>query len=147
VRKTLEILQGFFAFRLLEFFVLPAKSLDSSRRINQLLFPSIERMALGADFNPNILLRGTGRDFISASTFDHGLKIVGMDIFFHLKESSFVSLIPELFIIHHWCGFSRTSKKNFSPRKARKTRKKRLGRFNFVVFVFFVVWAFLSDSH
>jgi len=90
----------------LELLVFPAKSLDSSSRVNQLLFPGIERVAFGADFNPDFLFRGTSGDFISAGAFNDCFMILGMDIFLHRRASSLIDLIPEFYIIHQRWNFS-----------------------------------------
>lgn len=40
----------------LEFFIFPSKSFNAAGRIHQLLFTGVERVALGADFNPDFFL-------------------------------------------------------------------------------------------
>ena len=67
--------------------LLQAKTLvepiNTSTGVNQLLLAGIERVALGADFNTNILLsRASGKD-ITASAADRGLFVIGMDTFLH----------------------------------------------------------------
>ena len=68
-------------------FLLNAESLvetvNTSTGVNQLLLAGIERVALGADFNLDVLLGGTGRKDVATSTTDRGLFVSGMDAFLH----------------------------------------------------------------
>lgn len=68
--------------------LLQAKSLvepiNASTGIDQLLLASVEGMALGADFNLNVLLRGTGRENVATGTADRSLFVLGMDTFLHV---------------------------------------------------------------
>ena len=68
--------------------LLQAKSLvetvNTSTSIDQLLLAGIERVALGADFNTDVLLGGTGRKDVATSTADRSLFVVGMDAFSHV---------------------------------------------------------------
>ena len=68
-------------------FLLQAKTLvepiNTSTGVNQLLLAGIERVALGADFNTNILLGRAGGKNITASAADRGLFVIGMDTFLH----------------------------------------------------------------
>ena len=50
-------------------------------------------MALGADFNSDVLLSGTGLDHITACAGDSGLNVVGMNSFFHYWGTSLSSII------------------------------------------------------
>ena len=59
------------------------ETVNTSAGINELLLAGEERMALGADFNSDILLSGTGLDHVAAGTGDRGLLIVGMDTLSH----------------------------------------------------------------
>ena len=67
--------------------LLQAKSLiepiNTSTGVNQLLLAGIERVALGADFNTNILLGGAAGKDVAASAPDRGLFVIGMDTFLH----------------------------------------------------------------
>ena len=67
--------------------LLQAKSLvetiNTSTGVNQLLLAGIERVALGANFNTDILLGGTGGKSVTAGAADGGLLVVGMDAFSH----------------------------------------------------------------
>ena len=69
-------------------FLLQAKTLvetvNTSTGVNQLLLAGIERVALGADLNTDVLLGGTGGKNVTTSTTDGGLFVVRMDAFFHL---------------------------------------------------------------
>ena len=58
--------------------------INASTGVNQLLLAGIERVALGADFNTNVLLgRAAGKN-ITASAADRGLFVIGMDTFLHI---------------------------------------------------------------
>ena len=60
------------------------ETVNTSTGIYQLLFAGIEGMALRADFNLNVLLRGTGREDVATGTADRGLFVLGMDTFLHV---------------------------------------------------------------
>ncbi len=60
------------------------ETVDTSTGVNQLLLAGIERVALGADFNPDVLLGGAGRKDIATGTANCGLFVFGMDTFLHL---------------------------------------------------------------
>ena len=64
------------------------EALDASAGIDQLLLAREERVALGADFNLDVLLRGKHLDDVAAVAGDRGLFAVRMDAFschdFHL---------------------------------------------------------------
>ena len=68
--------------------LLQAKSLiepiNTSTGVNQLLLAGIERVALGADFNLDVLLGGTGRKDVATSTANRRLFVFGMDTFLHV---------------------------------------------------------------
>ena len=59
------------------------EAINTSTGVNQLLLAGIERVALGADLNTNVLLGRTGSKDIAASAADGGLFVVGMDTFLH----------------------------------------------------------------
>ena len=59
------------------------EAINTSTGVNQLLLAGIERVALGADFNTNVLLGGTGRKDVATGTADRGLFVLGMDTFLH----------------------------------------------------------------
>ena len=59
------------------------ETINTSTGVNQLLLAGIERVALGADFNSDVLLGGTGRKDVATSATDHGLFVSGMDAFLH----------------------------------------------------------------
>jgi hypothetical protein len=59
------------------------KTVHTSAGVNQLLSAGEKRMALGADFHPDILLGGTGLyDFATSTGNSCGL-VAGMDSLFH----------------------------------------------------------------
>ena len=68
-------------------FLLQTKSLvetiNTSTGVNQLLLAGIERVALGADFNTNLLLGGAGGESVATGATDRGLFVLGMDTFLH----------------------------------------------------------------
>ena len=70
-----------------DFVLLNTKSLvepiNASTGVNQLLLAGIERVALGADFNTDVLLGGASRKDVATSTTDGSLFVVGMDAFSH----------------------------------------------------------------
>jgi hypothetical protein len=68
----------------LKFFVLPAKSLNASGRIDQLLLAGIEGMALGANFDPDFAFCRTRKDLIAAGALYERLMILGVNVFLHL---------------------------------------------------------------
>ena len=55
----------------------------TSAGINELLLAGIERMALAADFDLHIALRGTSLYLGAASALDNALFIFGMNSFLH----------------------------------------------------------------
>ena len=57
------------------------EALDTSAGINQLLLAREERVALGADFNLDVLLRRKNLDDIAAVAGDRGLLAYRMDAF------------------------------------------------------------------
>ena len=69
------------------------EAVNTSACINKLLLTGVERMALGADFNSDVLLSGTGLDHITACAGDSGLNVVGMNSFFLYCGTSLSSII------------------------------------------------------
>lgn len=69
------------------------ESVNTSACINKLLLACVERMALRADFNLNILLCGASIDHIAASAGNSGIIILRMDTFFHFYTSFLNKLI------------------------------------------------------
>ena len=59
------------------------EAIDTSTGVNQLLLAGIERVALGADLNTDLLLSGASRKDITTSTANGSLFVVGMDTFLH----------------------------------------------------------------
>jgi len=75
--------------------LLQAKSLvetvNTSTGVNQLLLAGIERVALGAEFNLDVLLgRASGKD-VTASTTNGSLFVVGVDTFLHIVHLFLIS--------------------------------------------------------
>ena len=68
--------------------LLQAKSLvepiNTSTGVNQLLLAGIERVALGADLNADVLLGGASRKDVATGTANGSLFVVGMDTFLHV---------------------------------------------------------------
>ena len=60
------------------------ETINTSTGVNQLLLAGIERVALGADFNSDVLLGGTGRKDVATGTANRGLFVIGMDTFLHV---------------------------------------------------------------
>ena len=59
------------------------ETVNTSTSINQLLLAGIERVALGADFNFDVLFGGTGLDDFTTCASDRSLFVLGMDTFLH----------------------------------------------------------------
>lgn len=59
------------------------KFVNTSACVNKLLLTCVERMALGADFDLDILLSGLGLDNVAASTGNSGLLVIRMDTLSH----------------------------------------------------------------
>ena len=59
------------------------ETINTSTGVNQLLLAGVERVALGADLNADVLLSGTGRKDVTTSTANRGLFVIGMDTFLH----------------------------------------------------------------
>ena len=59
------------------------EAINASTGVNQLLLAGIERVALGADLNTNVLLGRTSGKDIAAGTADGVLFVLGMDTFLH----------------------------------------------------------------
>ena len=67
------------------------ESVNTSTGVNQLLLAGIERVALRADFNLDVLLgRASGKD-VTASTTNGSLFVVGVDTFLHIVHLFLVS--------------------------------------------------------
>ena len=67
------------------------EAINTSTGVNQLLLAGIERVALGADFNTNVLLGRTSGKDIAACTADSGLFVLGMDTFLHFVHLFLIS--------------------------------------------------------
>ena len=59
------------------------EALNTSAGVNQLLLTSVERMALGANFDVDLGLGGTSLDDVAASAGDGAVNVVRMDTLFH----------------------------------------------------------------
>ena len=59
------------------------ETIDTAAGVNQLLLAGVERVALGADFNAQLLLGGTGDESVTADAGDGNLLILRMDAFLH----------------------------------------------------------------
>src|SRR5699024_3730247 len=69
-------------------------------RINQLLLARIERMALGANFNADVLLRGTRVNHIAACAGNGRFLIVRMNIFHICHLFRLISAVIKLTLKH-----------------------------------------------
>ena len=74
--EAVSILPGLHAVALLE-------AVDTAAGVNQLLLAGKERVALGADFNAQLLLGGAGHEGIAAHAGDGRLLILRVDAFLH----------------------------------------------------------------
>ena len=76
-------------------FLLQTKSLvetiNTSTGVDQLLLAGVERVALRADLNTDLLLGGTGCENVAASAANRSLFVVGMDAFSHVVHLFLVS--------------------------------------------------------
>ena len=59
------------------------EALNTSAGVDQLLLTSVERMALGANFDVDLGLGGTSLDDVAASAGDGAVNVVRMDTLFH----------------------------------------------------------------
>lgn len=59
------------------------KHIDAPAGIDELLLTREKRMAFGANFHVNILLRGSGLNHIPAGAGNCRLLILGMNVFLH----------------------------------------------------------------
>ena len=59
------------------------EALNTSAGVNQLLLTSVERMALGANFDVDLGLGGTSLDDVAACAGDGAVNVVRMDTLFH----------------------------------------------------------------
>ena len=59
------------------------EAINTSTGVNQLLLAGIERVALGADLDTDLLLGGAGGKDVTAVATDRGLFVLGMDTFLH----------------------------------------------------------------
>ena len=63
--------------------VLLVELIHTAAGVDQLLLAGEEGVALGADFNGDVLLGGTGLDHIAAGAANGGLLVIGMDTLLH----------------------------------------------------------------
>ena len=88
--------------------------INTSAAVNEFLAAGVEGVALGADFNFDVLFGGTGLDDCTTRASDSSLFVLGMDTFLHefhlshqisVKRQNALPLVqtPEYFII----GFSK----------------------------------------
>ena len=62
------------------------ETIYTSAGIDELLLAGIERVALGANFNGDVLAGGAGLDDVAAGAPDSGLIILGVDAFLHCSS-------------------------------------------------------------
>jgi hypothetical protein len=91
-KKRKSVLQKQYGLKLLLNAESLIESINTSTGVNQLLFAGIERVALRADFNLDVLLGGTGCENVTASATNCGLFVIGMDTFLHVVHLFLVSL-------------------------------------------------------
>ena len=63
------------------------EAIDTAGRVDQFLLPGKERMALGTDFNFDVLSGGSHVKCRAACTGSSRLCVFGMDVFFHLFKT------------------------------------------------------------
>ncbi len=64
--------------------VLLVEAADPSASVHHLLLSGEKGVTFGANFNPDVLLRGTGFDHIAAGAANGGLLIIGVQSCLHL---------------------------------------------------------------
>ena len=74
---------GWSVLLILKFFIFFAEAFNSTGRVNELLLAGEKGMALGANFNPDILFGGSCLDDTPACAFDGCLSVFWMDTCFH----------------------------------------------------------------
>ena len=67
------------------------ETVNTSTGVNQLLLAGIERVALGANFDLDVLLRGTGLNDLTARASNRRLFVLRMDSFLHCFHLFLVS--------------------------------------------------------
>ena len=70
-------------FLFLKFFILLTETLDASGGIDQFLFPRKKRMALGANFDTDVLFSGTDLDLTAAGALNARFKRFRMNVVLH----------------------------------------------------------------
>ena len=68
--------------------VLPVELIHAAAGVDQLLLAGVEGVALGADFNGDVLPGGAGLNDGAAGAADGSRLIIGMDASFHVLFSS-----------------------------------------------------------
>ena len=63
--------------------VFAVELVNTSAGIDQLLLPGVERVALGADFNGDVLPGAAGLNDVASGAADRRRLIIGVDAFFH----------------------------------------------------------------
>ena len=66
--------------------VLLVELIDAAAGVHELLLARIERVALGADLNGDVLLGGAGLDNVAAGAPDGGLVVFRVDAFLHFPS-------------------------------------------------------------
>ncbi len=67
------------------------EAIDTTTGVNQLLLAGIERVALGADLDTDLLLGGASGKDVTAVATDRGLFVLGMDTFLHFVHLFLIS--------------------------------------------------------
>ena len=67
------------------------ETINTSTGVDQLLLAGVERVALGADLNTDLLLSGAGCEHVATGATDRSLFVVGMDAFSHVVHLFLVS--------------------------------------------------------
>jgi hypothetical protein len=62
------------------------ETINTSTGVNQLLLAGVERVALGADFNLDVLFGGAGLNDLAACASDGRLLVLGVDTFLHFSS-------------------------------------------------------------
>ena len=74
---------------------------NTSACINELLLACVERVALGADVNTEVILRGPCLKCLTASTTDCYQLGLGMDVCFHFFHLSIKDMTRKLLYVCH----------------------------------------------
>ena len=74
------------------------ETVNTSTGVNQLLLAGIERVALGANFNLDVLFGGAGLNNLAARASDCSLFVLRMDTFLHCFHLFLIVVVGDLVV-------------------------------------------------